>query len=161
MPVGRKTKLNDEVEVKICGYLACGLPVKDACNLASVSERTYRRWIAEGKLADTGRKRKFWQASTRASSLAVSKLTGIVTAAAKKDWRAAAFILERRWPQEWARHVHADITTDEGRKEVVKHLRNTYTKDQLRGIRGILRNGNGNGNGQKVPEADIKEIYSR
>ena len=50
------------------------------------------------------------------------RLIGLVEKAAESDWRAAMTLLERRWPNEWAKrtvvHVSGEMTPDEAAREL-------------------------------------------
>lgn len=108
---GRKSKLTPELQERICNYIENGYTVEQACALSGIGETTYYRWLQTGRKAKTGKYREFWEAVKKAEKIAESKYLAIITRAAvgdpekkvKGDWKAAAWYLERRNPQQFAR----------------------------------------------------------
>lgn len=122
----KRRKLTEEKIEEITGYISRGATNKDAANKAHIAEKTFYRWINEGnaklekdpdctdiecqlcqslKEADTDRKLKL---------LSIIEQAGI-----EGKWQAAAWILERCYPDEFAvkspMNVNAHLTgkTDE------------------------------------------------
>lgn len=107
---GRKLTLNNEL-IKKCGVLLkAGNTYRATCSYLGIAERTFFRWLSEGETADNGIKRQFWQ--TIKASEAEVDLRNIITIqkAAQTDWRAAAWFLERRFPQRWGRKRSSNLT---------------------------------------------------
>jgi hypothetical protein len=69
--------------------------IKTSAAANGIGERTFFTWM-ETKPA-------FAAAVNRARAKAKAKLVRVITKQAPRDWRAAAFILERSWPNEYAR----------------------------------------------------------
>lgn len=94
--MARPTKLTPTVREKILLALAAGCTRKHAAALAGISEDSFARYRAKDK--------KLAAAVVRAEAEAVvACCLAIRRAAEKGKWRAAAWWLERRCPEEWGR----------------------------------------------------------
>ncbi len=93
MATGRKTLLEDELQRKICDLLAQGHTVSAVCGAAGIGERTFYDWREKHP--------QFSQAVTRA--IGESKIALTNKLRQSDDWRAQAFLLERRWPTEFGK----------------------------------------------------------
>lgn len=80
--------------------LAEGMSIEAACALAGIHRDTYYSWRKRPELA--GR-------IDAALATAEAALLATVRAASNDDWRAAAWILERRYPDTWARRDHSRV----------------------------------------------------
>jgi hypothetical protein len=89
---GRRTLLNPTLQKKICKLLAQGHTIKTVCEAVGIAERTYYDWQKHPH---------FSQAVTRA--IGQSKIFLVEKLRRSDDWRAQAFLLERRWPHEFGR----------------------------------------------------------
>ena len=106
MPGGRPSKLTPEVQAKIIeGILSC-LHQVSAAKLAGISEATFYNWVRRGKKETKGRYFEFVVALKEAEEQAQKNLVDNI----KRDdyqktrgWQRWAWILERRWPERWAR----------------------------------------------------------
>jgi hypothetical protein len=101
--VGRKLSLNAELQDKLCGLLRVGVPIVDACTECGISERTFHYWQSRALEKNERKFIHFLQAVDRAK--AQSKIRSIVRIdkAAVNDWRADAWLLERRFPEEFGK----------------------------------------------------------
>ncbi len=119
---GRPTKLDDDRAKRIVDALAIGATIRQACDAAGIDAATYHRWIERGNSGDPDDDayRDFRDAATRARTQAELRMVGVVQAAAAsgKDWRAAAWYLERRRPDEWGRRDTVDLNHYAPRAEV-------------------------------------------
>jgi len=86
--------LTPKLQKHICESLEKCNTIKTAMQSAGASERVFYDWMKNPSFA---------AAVYRARSRAKAKLGRVITNAAPKDWRAAAFVLERSWPNEYAR----------------------------------------------------------
>lgn len=115
--------LTDEVADRIVDAIRRGTPLRFACEAAGVSYDTALRWLRIGHGA-TGdgwtptpatrrRYEGFASAVERAQAEAVDAAVSHVERAGQGDWRAAAWLLERRWPETFGQKstvkVHATI----------------------------------------------------
>lgn len=119
---GRPTKLTDEVETDFLTALAQGSYIETACNFAGVARDTYYGWmerarkarekggkltVAEQRLVDFSDNVKNVLARSEMGDLKRIKV------AAESQWQAAAWRLERRYPERWGRTRH-EITGPDG-----------------------------------------------
>ena len=72
-----------------------------AARFAGISPRTLHRWLRLGR--KKGPYRAFRRAVYRALAQAEIRDVLVINKAGPKDWRAAAWKLERRWPERWGR----------------------------------------------------------
>ncbi len=101
----RPTKFTAETVNTVLAGIRAGLPYRLAAEAAGISETTFHEWQS-GKLprgVDTQLKTEFREGLTRARGESARRLTTLISTAAKDDWRAAAWILERRFPKDFAR----------------------------------------------------------
>jgi transposase-like protein len=90
---GRKSLLNAQLQRKICGLLARGHTVSAVCGAVGIGERTFYDWREKHP--------HFSQATLRA--IGQSKIALVDKVRQSDDWRAQAFLLERRWPTEFGK----------------------------------------------------------
>src|SRR5262245_60149160 len=93
MKRGRKSKLTPALRKRICTLLAQGHTIKTVCETVGIAERTYFDWCEKYS--------HFSQVTTCA--IGQSKILLVKKLRRSDDWRAAAFLLERRWPDEFGR----------------------------------------------------------
>src|SRR5215213_3225928 len=95
------TKLTDDVSEKITLVVRHGGSIEAGAAAAGVTLRTVRSWMARGQRSGAREApyRAFREAVQRAQAEQEADLVASVTRAAGKSWRAAAWLLERRWPQ--------------------------------------------------------------
>lgn len=74
-----------------------------AARFVGLSRATVYRWLARGKRRDSGPFREFRREVLRALAQAEIREVLVINKAATKDWRAAAWMLEHRWPKRWGR----------------------------------------------------------
>jgi len=97
-------KLNPETQSRIIESLKKGHTYDTAAAHADIGISTLYRWLHDGKRARSGKYRDFWEAVKKAESEAKGELVEIVKAQSMKSWQAAAWLLERRHPDEFGRH---------------------------------------------------------
>lgn len=102
--MARPSKHSPEVERLIVSLLEAGNTVETAAGAAGISPETFYDWMRRG-LRDGKRDAKFRAfraAVEQARSMAEATLvTRISKAAANGSWQAAAWLLERRSPEQW------------------------------------------------------------
>lgn len=99
--MGRKTKLTPEVSEKIVKLIGFGNYRETACAAAGIDARTLRNWLKWGA-EGTEPYAAFCEAMEEAEAQAHTRHVLTLVSASKEDWRAAAWILSRRWPNQWA-----------------------------------------------------------
>jgi transposase len=109
--VGRPSKLTKSVRDKLTEAIELGCTLEDACNYAGITYRTFRNWALRAeqeKQAEnyTGEFFQFFQAIKYAEGKMVVRCQAkIERAATMGDWHAAAWKLERRYPDRYGRTV--------------------------------------------------------
>ena len=106
---GRKTKLSPDLQKRLLAAIAAGNYIHTACAAVGIGESTYFKWLERGRAGESPY-REFMEALTRAEQEAVVSLVDLVRSHAVGDWRAAAFLLERRHKKDWGRHETIDAT---------------------------------------------------
>lgn len=103
--IGRPQTYNQERADRVCEAVRRGLTYKQAASYAGISYSTLNRWRIEGQQDDSASEfREFWKAFEQAGGEAAFRCLGYIDEAASRgDWKAAAWMLERRYPKEWGR----------------------------------------------------------
>jgi len=103
--MGRPTKLTPEVQDAIVKLIRLGVPLDAAAAHAGIHPATFHAWRAKGRKAKSGLYHEFLDATKNAEGVGEASLALIVRQAAQTSWQAAMTMMERRWPQRWARRV--------------------------------------------------------
>ena len=88
--MARPTKLTPEVQDLIVDGINAGLTFRLTCARVGVNPGTFYRWLESMY-------REFYEAVERAKADSALRLVSQITLQALTDWRAAAFMLERRY----------------------------------------------------------------
>lgn len=115
---GRPSKYSAELVGKICRALAGGGTVAYACRSARICLSTYKNWL---KLYP-----EFAEAVGQAQAESELALVQQLQEHAQSDWRAAKFLLERRF-----QHWRADSSTSQERRDQLDDLKILKAKLEL------------------------------
>lgn len=114
--MARRTKYTPEVVQRLETAIAAGATYRLACGYAGISEDTLANWRRQ--------RSDFSDLLTRAEASAALRWLARIEQAGTEDWRALAWKLERRYPQEYGRTVqeqrvqHSGTVTQEHRGTV-------------------------------------------
>lgn len=109
-PQGRDTHCTPQV-IKFAARLhAAGLSIPVLCKAMGIRPDVAMVWSARGR-ADLAAGidspfSQWWCAMEEAKGASEANLVRLVSAGAASDWKAAAFLLERRFPQRWGKPEH-------------------------------------------------------
>ena len=119
MKSGRKTifdKHPDKIK-ELLRRLEQGQTYKTSCALASIGESTFHKWIDDAKLIEKKTIKidveklskteknllEFLESVKKAEAMAISNNVLQIQLAARENWQAAGWFLERRDPENWGR----------------------------------------------------------
>jgi hypothetical protein len=106
MPGGRPRKHPDDYLPQLCQALELGAWHWLACKYAGVSYSTFHRWMLAGEAADAdAAMQAFVRRIRQAEATAAIRDLLRIHAAAAHDWRAAVWLLQRRYPAEYGTRV--------------------------------------------------------
>jgi transposase-like protein len=115
----KKNKLTPEM-IKIAAKLIEeGNYISHVAQALGIERRTFYTWLEQGKKATHGLKREFYEAVTQAEAKAVLRNIKIIQKAAETNWQAAAWWLERKFPEEFGRKDRINFGTDEDGLKIV------------------------------------------
>jgi hypothetical protein len=113
-PVGRPLELTPAVAKTICDNISIGLTFGDACLAAHISRKSFERWRDLGKDATEGPYYELLLMTEEAEAgFKRTHLKRIVSQSRKKSagvWVCSAWLLERKFPAEFAMRSHVAIT---------------------------------------------------
>jgi hypothetical protein len=108
--MAQANRLTPELRVDLERQLADGVPFAVVAQRFGIGRRTLTRWIADGRVV-----RRRLDPAPEPASIGLSAFeeqfdraeagpVGVVVDAARSgSWQASAWLLERRWPERWAR----------------------------------------------------------
>lgn len=122
MPMaGRSSKLTKQAKDTIVHAISKGTPIKYAAQAAGIHPATFFRWLEQGEQQDVGPYRDFYNAIEKAQGAAVvSHLSNIENAAQSGSWQASAWLLERRFHQDFSRKQSTELDNERQRLEIEK-----------------------------------------
>lgn len=128
-PVG-STKLTKEIKEKIFQAVRLGLPYDRAAQLAGINPRTFYYWKAKGQAGTAPTYVRFLQDLKKAEIEGeAAAINEIVKAARDGTWQAAAWLLERRYPDRWARVQKVEVSWRDQIMELI--IAGTISKDDV------------------------------
>lgn len=118
---GRPTKLTEETQKQIIGLLQEGNYIETACRACGITKESFYTWLEKGQgvetvtpdgtvvIYDNPTYRIFREKALQA--IALSEVALVHNARKGLDgWQASMTILERRFPQRWARRERTEVT---------------------------------------------------
>lgn len=105
-PIGRPPKLTSELIEQFCDLLIEGRTIERAAKLSGLSGTTIYRWLAMGKKQDAESiyKELVERVSEATEASEFSLLQSMRKAGSDpKNWRANAWLLERRFPEKYGK----------------------------------------------------------
>ena len=114
-------KYSNDVAMVICTYLRKSCTIEAACEAANISRQTYYRWMDEIP--------EFKELVNATMSDVEAALLDNISSYG--DWRASAWILERRFPQRWGqkRELDVNVTKQTGVDVVAGMLTNIIKQE--------------------------------
>lgn len=105
---GRPPCFNRRRAARVLKAIRRGLTFKQAAAYAGISYSTLNRWRRQGQAEDAPEEfRQFWKAFEQANGEAAFRLVGLIEDAARSgDWKAASWIMERRFANEWGKDAN-------------------------------------------------------
>ena len=119
--MARRTKLNADVQRRIVQAIQSGATYELAAQYAGITRTTLYYWLEKGKEQTKGIYRTFFNEFKKAEAVCcVGALAVIRKEAQAGTWQAAAWLLERRFPQQYARNQQpaVQLTIDVDAEEI-------------------------------------------
>ncbi len=107
----------------ILAAIKCGAPNKVACEGAGVGESTLYQWLELARERPGSEYAEFAEQLTRARQEGRISRLALIQKAAKLDWRAAAWLLERDMPEEFSMRYKVEHSVKSGEITLGEALR--------------------------------------
>ena len=111
-PAPPQCLLTPAVAAGICETVAAGNYIKTAVAAAGVPRKTYDNWVVKAREQPDSVYAEFVDLLEQARAQAEAANVRIITTAAAKTWQAAAWLLERQYPERWGRRDRVFNTVD-------------------------------------------------
>lgn len=113
MGAGRPTDCTPENIAKVCAALRLGVSQECAATGAGLCTRTFYTWMEKGK-EGIEPYAQFVQEVYAAENDAERELVDLIRSSVPNDWKAGAWLLERRHPRRWGRLDRSEVTGANG-----------------------------------------------
>ena len=111
MAAGRPSKLTPALQQKICEAIRAGNYIETAAAFAGIRKSTLYDWLRRGSRTSSGVHHDFAEAVEKALADAEARDVALIAKAASDGvWQAAAWRLERKFPDRWGRRDRLDAT---------------------------------------------------
>lgn len=113
---GRPCKLSPKVREAIADAIRVGATQELATKAAGIGLSTFKRWMQRGEVEAAGPYRALWAAVKKAEGDGAKRWLDVIEKAATDgSWQAAAWKLERRYPETYGRRVEvkANVTEEQ------------------------------------------------
>lgn len=145
--MSRKLKLTPELLAAIEQEIGDGNYVTTVCQAHGINRTSFYDWKNRGEKASSGLFRDFYEAVERATAKSEQKYVEVIKNAANDGtWTAAAWWLERRYPDRWGKREKVDVTS--GGKPIQPLDLKNLTDDELEILEKII-----GGSGSKPADA--------
>ncbi|WP_414468894.1 transposase [Methanobacterium sp. ACI-7] len=101
---GRPTKLTPKLKEEIVNLLKMGNYIETTCATVGINKSTFYAWMKKGEESTRpNRYSKFYEEVKQAQARSEAREVNIINAHAEKNWKAAAWKLERRHHERWGK----------------------------------------------------------
>ncbi len=114
---GRRSKLTPELAEMIAAALRHGASRTGAAAAAGISVSTFMAWLAKGRDSKSGAYRHLTELVDISEGQAQAQAAQNIFEASKRDWRAAAWWLDRRHRDDWALRISREAIDEQLRFE--------------------------------------------
>ena len=123
MKAGRKVKLTSKLIEMFCDCIRSGLSNRDACMACKISEDCFYRWMRNVENPIEGDSlyslevklyEGIKEAEIQFKNIHIQNITNL----SKQDWKASAWMLERKFPKEYSRIERTALLMGEDKKSV-------------------------------------------
>lgn len=118
---GRPTRCTDNMIVQLASLIADGMTYALAAEACGIHSDTFRQWMRKGEAGEEPYV-ALVVALQRAEALGAHALLQKVQAASDMDWKAAAWLLERRHPESYARQRPQDQQPHQPQQHLHVHI---------------------------------------
>lgn len=105
----RPTKLTPKLQERIVGYVRAGAYVETAAAAAGIAKDTLYAWLRRGAAAESPYD-AFAAAVEEAQAMAEMRDLALIGKAAESEWTAAAWRLERKYPDKYGRRTKTELS---------------------------------------------------
>lgn len=124
---GHPSTCTEELRKKIVSACLTGVHPYTAARMHGVANRTFADWMARGRDGEepfSSFIEEIEKSIAECEFIGVAQVAGGATGSTQGDWRAAAHLLERRFPERWGRQDQLKISGDpDAPIEVTKELK--------------------------------------
>lgn len=158
--MGRPSKISNEIKHKIITAIRAGNYIETASAYAGISKSTLYDWLRRGEREKQRVEKNprykirkseqpfvdFSDAVEKALAEAEVRDVAIIAKAAEEQWQAAAWRLERKFPDRWGRKViehrgSLEVKNDDSIKRIEKYLeQDTESREFLKEFFRRIRN---------------------
>lgn len=135
--VGRPLKINPTVQAELLKMIQAGNYMETAASYVGISTSTLRDWIRRGereaqRFIDDPKSRpiksetpfmEFSQAVKKAQASAEIRDVILIGDAARESWQAAAWRLERKYPEKWGKKERHEVSGPSGGPVQIEEIR--------------------------------------
>lgn len=100
---GRPPKISPAIQTKILAAIRAGNYLETASAYAGISKSSLYAWLKAGARSESGPYHEFSDAVQKALAEAEVNDVALIAKAATRNWQAAAWRLERKFPGRWGR----------------------------------------------------------
>lgn len=129
---GKPSKLTPELAADLCKYLTLGMSPAQSAQMCGVHRNTMRYWLRRGEKewnqADSHYSR-FLNDVNKATAACMRRGLMLVNQASATDWRPAAWLLERRFPTEFAPKQMVEVKAQQAVEEILEALARRLPND--------------------------------
>ena len=117
--MGRKLKIEDDIQKNLLTAIEKGLTIDDACAYAGIVKQTYYNWLNKDveSIKDEATKKNFIDfLDSLKKAQSECQMYCLDFLMKDKSWQSKAWVLERRFPDRWAKK---DMTINENNEKVI------------------------------------------
>lgn len=118
----RNEKISKEKIELASKLIEAGNTIQTIFGALGISKQTWYNWLHKGENAKSGMYRELWEEVQKAESRAETRYVSIIAKAAPENWQAAAWWLERKYPERWARKDRFAFENNDGIKIVIEKV---------------------------------------
>ncbi len=129
---GKPSKLTPELSKELCKYLTLGMSPPKAAEMCGVHRNTMRYWLRRGEkewLDKSSHYAAFLRDVNTATAACMRRGLLLVNQAAADDWKPAAWLLERRFPNEFAPKQMIEVRAQETVESILEALARRLPND--------------------------------